>query len=76
MCNIREEETIMPETSLEERVVKLEQLVDTLWQQVSLSAHKKDWRRTAGMFDDDPLMKEIIEEGQRVRAADRRKTGV
>lgn len=66
----------MPETSLEERVVKLEKLVDTLWQQVGLSARKKNWRRTAGMFDDDPLMKEIIEEGQRVRAADRRKTGI
>ncbi len=26
---------------------------------------KKDWRRTAGMFDGDPRMREMLEEGQR-----------
>ena len=57
----------MPETTLEERVIKLERLVDTLLQREDISAYKKDWRRTAGMFDGDPLMKEIIEEGRRVR---------
>ena len=39
-----------------------------------VSTLKKDWRRTAGMFDGDPLMQEIIEEGQRIREEDRRKT--
>ena len=63
----------MPETTLEERVIKLERLVDTLLQRVDVSARKKDWRRTVGLFDGDPLMKEIIEEGQRVRDEDRRK---
>lgn len=66
----------MPEATLEERVVKLERLVDTLLQRVDISAYKKDWRRTVGMFDGDPLMKEIIETGQRVREEDRRKTRV
>lgn len=66
----------MPEASLEERVVKLENLVDMLLQHVDVSVRKKDWRRTTGMFDGDPLMKEIIEEGQRVREKDRRKTSV
>lgn len=66
----------MPETTLEERVIKLERLVDTLLQRVDIAAHKKDWRRTVGMFDGDPLMKEIIEEGRRVREEDRRKTSV
>ncbi len=63
----------MPEGTLEERVAKLEQLVDVLRQRPDSSTRKKDWRRTVGMFDDDPLMKEIIEEGQRLREEDRRK---
>lgn len=64
----------MSETTLEERVVKLEQLMDTVLQRVDIATRKKDWRRTSGMFDNDPLIKEIIAEGQRVRAEDRRKT--
>ena len=64
----------MPETSLEERIVKLEQMMETVLRNIELSTLKKDWRRTAGMFDSDPLMKEIIEEGQRVREEDRRNT--
>lgn len=62
----------MPEIDLEQRVSKLEQLMDALMQNSDLQ--KKDWRRTVGMFDGDPLMKEIIEEGQRIREEDRRKT--
>jgi hypothetical protein len=37
---------------------------------------KKDWQRTAGMFDGDPRMREMLEEGRRVRAEGRRKTNV
>ena len=66
----------MPEATLEERVIKLESLVDLLLQRVDVSMRKKDWRRSAGMFDGDPLMREIIEEGQRVREEDRHKTSV
>jgi len=66
----------VPETTLEERVMKLERLVDMLLQRVDVSVRKKDWRRTAGMFDGDSLMREITEEGQRVREEDRRKTSV
>lgn len=62
--------------TLEERVEKLEKLVDILMHRPDVSARKKDWRRTAGMFDGDPLMKEIIEEGRRIREEDRRKAGV
>jgi len=76
MNNIREEGEIVPEATLEERVIKLERLVDMLLQRVDVSVRKKDWRRTAGMFDGDPLMREIIKEGQRVREEDRRKTSV
>ena len=76
MSNIRQEEEIMPEATLEERVVKLERLVEMVLQRMDVSVRKKDWRRTAGMFDGDPLMREIIEEGRRVREEDRRKTSV
>jgi hypothetical protein len=72
-CQGRE---VMPEITLEERVIKLERLVDMLLQRVDVSVRKKDWRRTAGMFDGDSLMKEIIKEGQRVREEDRRKTSI
>ena len=76
MNNIRQEGEIVPEATLKERVIKLERLVDMLLQRVDVSMRKKDWRRTAGMFDGDPLMREIVEEGQRVREEDRRKTSV
>ena len=76
MNNTRQEGEIVPEATLEERVIKLERLVDILLQRVDIPVRKKDWRRTAGMFDGDPLMREIIEEGQRVREKDRRKTSV
>ncbi len=56
--------------------MKLERLMDTLQQRVEVAVRKKDWRRTAGLFDGDPLMKELIEEGQRVRDQDRRKTSI
>jgi hypothetical protein len=74
--NTLQEEEIVPEATLEERVVKLEQLMDTLLHRVDIAARKKDWRRTTGMFDGDPLMKEVIEEGRRVREEDRRKTSI
>jgi len=76
MNNFRQEGEIVPEATLEERVVKLESLVDMVLQRVNVSVRKKDWRRTAGMFDGDPLMREIIEEGQRIREEDRRKTSL
>ncbi|ETX02230.1 hypothetical protein [Candidatus Entotheonella palauensis] len=64
----------MSESPLEERVSKLEQLVNKLIH--GTDAAPKDWRQTVGMFDGDPIMKEIIEEGRRIREADRRQTQV
>jgi len=61
-------------TTLEERVAELERLVDELMQRSDGSPKDKDWRRTAGMFDGDEVMKEIIEEGRRIREEDRKKT--
>jgi hypothetical protein len=31
----------------------------------------KDWRRTVGMFQDDPVMKKVIEEALGLRDAER-----
>jgi hypothetical protein len=61
----------MAEATLEERVTTLEHLVAQLLPPATSGASRKDWRRTVGMFDGDPIMREIIAEGQRVRDADR-----
>ena len=60
-----------PPVTLEERVAALEETVAQLLSQPDSVAAKKDWRSTLGMFADDPIMKEIDEEGRRIREADR-----
>ena len=57
----------MASTTIEDRVAELERLVDKLMQRSGRSTEEKDWRRTVGMFDSDEIMKEIIEEGRRIR---------
>ena len=64
----------MAEATLEERVATLEQLVAHLLQTTAPGVRPKDWRRTVGMFDGDPIMQEIIVAGQRLRDEDRRQT--
>ncbi len=66
----------MSETTLEERVATLEKLVAELMHNADTSAHKKDWRCTVGMFDGDSIMQEIIDEGRRVREADRQQADI
>jgi len=46
----------MAEATLEERVATLEQRVAQLMHTFERTARKKDWRRTIGMFDGDPIM--------------------
>jgi hypothetical protein len=58
-------------TTLEERVAALEATVAQLLSRADAVGAKKDWRSTLGMFADDPLMKEIDEEGRRIREAGR-----
>jgi hypothetical protein len=61
-----------PPTTLEERVAALEATVaQLLSSQADAGGAKKDWRSTLGMFADDALMKEIDEEGRRIREAGR-----
>ena len=64
----------MAEATLEERVTALEQLVAQLMRTTAATERPKDWRRTVGMFDGDPIMQEIIAEGRRLREEDRRQT--
>ena len=66
----------MASGSLEKRVAQLELQVAKLQSELSTSPPKpgKDWRRTIGMFTDDPGMTEIFEETRKIREADRRKT--
>jgi hypothetical protein len=60
-----------PPTTLEERVAALEETVARLLSESDTVVAKKDWRSTLGMFANDPIMKEIDEEGRRIREADR-----
>jgi len=66
----------MSQPTLDERVTALEQEV------ARLSKHRpgerplpeKNWHSTLGMFAGDAIMKEIIDEGQKIREQDRKRT--
>ena len=62
----------MPPLSLEQRVAVLEQELSELKAQRG-NGHVKDWRRTVGVFTDNPEMKELFAEAMKLREADRRK---
>ena len=62
----------MPPSSLEQRVAALEQEVANLKSQRG-KVRDKDWRRTIGMFTDNPGMKELFAEAMKLREADRSK---
>jgi hypothetical protein len=63
----------MPPLSLEQRVAVLEQELSELKSRQA-NGRMKDWRRTIGMFTDNPEMKELFAEAMKLRDADRRKT--
>lgn len=62
----------MAENLLEKRVAALEHEVANL--RAALGTGKKDWRRTIGMFTDNPGMLEVFREALKTRAEDRRRT--
>ena len=64
----------MNKKTLEERVALIEKTVAQLVDRLSGSESRRDWRSTVGMFADDPVFKEIIQEGRGIREADRRQT--
>jgi hypothetical protein len=52
---------------------RLERAMDRVLRRLSDDKpHKKDWRRTIGMFDDDPVMRDIIDGALRSREEERR----
>jgi hypothetical protein len=66
----------MSKPTLEERVTELERLVAQLMAKTESNgpAGSKDWRSTIGMFADDPFWDEVVEEGRKIREADRKRT--
>jgi len=62
----------MPPLSLEQRVAVLERELSELKARRG-NARVKDWRRTVGMFTDNPGMKELFAEAMKLREADRSK---
>lgn len=62
----------MPPLSLEERVTVLERELSELKRRQD-NGREKDWRRTIGVFTDNPQMKELFAEAMKLREADRRK---
>ena len=49
----------MPPLSIEQRLASLEQEVADLKAKRSNASRNKDWRRTVGMFTDNPGVQEI-----------------
>ncbi len=62
----------MPQATLEERVEALERQVAALLASPAGTEPAKDWRRTRGVFTGDNLMKQVFEEGRKIRAAERK----
>lgn len=63
----------MAESVLEERVARLERLVDGLMEdRLRYPSPGKDWRDTVGMFDGDPIFREMLDDAFRRREEERR----
>lgn len=63
----------MAQPTLEERVAALEKQVGVLLANHGKTENTKDWRRTRGAFTGDDLMKQVFEEGRKIREADRKR---
>ncbi len=63
----------MARGTLEERVAALEKKVGALLANHTDDSRFKDWRRTRGAFTGDDLMKQIFEEGRKIRDAERKR---
>jgi hypothetical protein len=63
----------MSRKTLEQRVAVLEEKVEALLANHATTGRVNDWRRTSGAFTGDDLMKEIFEEGRKIREAERKR---
>ncbi|MBL8813634.1 MAG: hypothetical protein JNM43_25940 [Planctomycetaceae bacterium] len=65
----------MSETPLEQRIQTLEQQMQDVLKRISVSSptssSSQNWRKSLGMFDDHPVMKQIDVAGERIRRQDR-----
>ncbi len=62
----------MAQLTFEERLEALEKAVAQLTERSKPALENKDWCSTVGMFANDPVMKEIQEEGRKIRETERR----
>ena len=65
----------MAQQTIEDRVSAIEKTLAQLISQMGSPAKEKGWRSTIGMFADDPVMRQIQEEGQKIRKAERQEAG-
>ena len=63
----------MSRATLEKRVAALERQIALLADHTS-AERTKDWRRTRGAFTSDNLIKQIFEEGRKIRDAERKRS--
>jgi hypothetical protein len=63
----------MARATLEDRVATLEKQIGALLASHAASGRVKDWRRTYGVFTGDDLMKQVFEEGRKIRDAERKR---
>jgi hypothetical protein len=63
----------MSQATLEERVAVLERQVGALLANHAGTGRARDWRRTRGVFTGDDLMKQVFEEGRKIRDAERKR---
>ena len=63
----------MSRATLEERVAALEKQVGALLANRAETGRAKDGRRTRGLFTGDDLMKQVFEEGRKIREAERKR---
>jgi len=64
---------VPPERIAEQRLTKLDSCMADLHFQSPDRTRNKDWRRTVGVFTDDPGMQSILRDAMRLREADRKK---
>lgn len=62
----------MPRTTLEVRVAELEKQVSGLLAERAGGQPVKDWRRTRGTFTGDEIMRQVFEEGRKIRESERK----
>jgi hypothetical protein len=62
----------MPPTNLEERVERLEHIVEELRSETRHEPSPDDWRTTIGVFSSDARAREILDEALQLREDERR----